>query len=78
MATIYNIKPYYLSGGPEAALEAQLVTDYLLSQGYRRSDILKMPAEQKRALMMKACMYAALRLADIEAKSLFRQKIKLP
>jgi hypothetical protein len=78
MANIYRGLIGNLSGCPESALERQLIAEYLLSQGYSMMDLQEMPPEEKKALMMKACVYAALRLANIEAKSQFRQKIKPP
>jgi hypothetical protein len=61
--------------GPETALERQLVTDFLRDKGYRMEDLHKLPAEQVAALMKEACQYASLKLADIEAKSIFRKTI---
>jgi hypothetical protein len=64
--------------GPETALEKQLVADFLLEKGYRMEDLHKLPAEQVTALMTEACRYASLKLAEIEAKSVFRKEIHSP
>jgi hypothetical protein len=62
----------------ESSLERQLIGEYLLSKGYRKSDLRNLPEEQRSVLMTEAIVYAALRLANIEAKSKFRQKIRFP
>ena len=67
-----------MTEGPESGLERQLIAEYLLRKGYRKSDLRNLPEEQMKALMKEACIYAAVRLANIEAKSKFRQKIKAP
>ncbi len=63
---------------PQSGLERKLIAEYLLSKGYRKSDLQNMPEEQRKALMKEACIYAAVRLADIEAKSKFRLSIEAP
>ena len=62
----------------ESILERHLIAEYLLSKGYHKSDLKNLPHEQRKKLMKEACMYAAIKLANIEAKSKFRQKIKGP
>ncbi|MBN2148299.1 MAG: hypothetical protein JW726_13000 [Anaerolineales bacterium] len=61
-----------------SGLERQLITEYLISKGYRESDLQYLPEEQRKALMKDACIYVATKLANIEAKSIFRRKIKPP
>jgi hypothetical protein len=63
---------------PQSGLERKLIAEFLLSKGYRKSDLQNMPEEQRKALMKEACIYAAVRLADIEAKSKFRLRIEAP
>jgi hypothetical protein len=63
---------------PQSGLERKLIAEFLLSKGYRKSDLQNMPEEQRKALMKEACIYAAMRLADIEAKSKFRLRIEAP
>ena len=60
---------------PQSELEWQLITDYLKDKGYTRQDLIKLPKEQAQRLMTEACRYASLKLAEIEARSQFRQKI---
>jgi hypothetical protein len=64
--------------GPGTALEKQLVADYLREKGYRMVDLKKLPEDKAKILMQEACKYASLKLADIEAKSLFRKEIHPP
>ena len=60
---------------PQSELEWQLITDYLRDKGYTRQDLKKLPKEQAHRLMTEACRYASLKLAEIEARAKFRQKI---
>ena len=60
---------------PQSPLEQQLINDYLKSKGYTRRDLLNLPIEQVRKLMTEACTYASLKLAEVEARSLFYKKI---
>lgn len=67
-----------ISEGPQSALERHLVEDYLQSKGYKKEDLQKLPKEQAKALMREACTYASLKLAELEAKSQFRDDIRAP
>jgi hypothetical protein len=60
---------------PHSPLERQLINQYLNSKGYIRQDLETLPQEQARALMRDACIYASLKLAEIEARSSLSQKI---
>ncbi|MFZ2097761.1 MAG: hypothetical protein WAV05_14110 [Anaerolineales bacterium] len=62
----------------ESVLERHLIAEYLLSKGYRESDLQILPEKRRKELMKEACIYATVKLANIEAKSKFRQKIKGP
>jgi hypothetical protein len=64
--------------GPQSGLERKLIAEYLLSKGFWKSDLRNMPEEQRKALMKEACIYAAVKLADIEAKFKFRLRIQAP
>jgi hypothetical protein len=64
--------------GPESGLERKLIAEYLLDKGYRMSDLRRLPKDQRKTLMKEACLFAAIRLANIEAKSKFRRKINFP
>ena len=58
-----------------AALEKQLIQNYLLEKGYQREDIKKTSILKYRKLMAAASRYASLKLAEIEARSRFLKKI---
>jgi hypothetical protein len=63
---------------PQSALERKLISEYLNSKGYRRQDLRNLPVQDAKMLMREACHYAALKLAEIEARSKFRQNIRAP
>lgn len=58
-----------------AALEKQLIQSYLLEKGYQRKDIKRMPLHRSRELLAEASRYASLKLAEIESRSKFLNKI---
>lgn len=62
---------------PQSSLEARLIEEFLAEKGYRMSDLKNLPDNERRDLMVAACMYAAIRLANIEARSKFVEKIEL-
>lgn len=64
-----------LAEGPQSALERKLIKEYLLSKGYHPADLRKLPKEVARELMIEACRYASLRLAEVESRARFQQKI---
>jgi hypothetical protein len=66
------------SEGPQSVLERKLVEEYLLSKGYHKEDLKKMPEEEAKQLMTEACMYASGKLAELEAKTHFRESIRPP
>jgi hypothetical protein len=59
---------------PQSSLERQLIIDFLKDKGYRLEDLKTLPRSRARKLMIQACTYASLRLAEIEARSQFRQR----
>ena len=61
--------------GPQKTLEQKYVREYLLEKGYRLEDLAGLPQEKAQQLMREACQYAALKLAEVEAKGHFRKKI---
>lgn len=68
----------YISGGPQSPLERSYIEDYLREKGYRLSDLKNLPPGEASELMKEACLYASLRLAEIEAREEFRQNIEFP
>jgi hypothetical protein len=61
---------------PHTVLERQLIADYLHSKGYSLKDVRKLPKERAKLLMKDACTYASLKLAEVESRAKFRQKIR--
>ena len=68
----------FLAQCPQAVLERTLIAEHLLSKGYLMSDLSALPLSVVRSLMREACQFASLRLAEIECKDIFLQKIRLP
>lgn len=64
--------------GPQSALERRLIREYLRGKGYRLEDLRRLPKEEAKQLMRQACMYASLKLAEIESKAQFREDIRGP
>ena len=71
-----NKSKKHIDSSPQSALERELIAQYLRDKGYRRKDLRKLPKEEAEKLMKEAYMYASLKLAEIEAKVSFRQKIQ--
>lgn len=64
--------------GPQAAMEKTLIEQYLRSKGYSFKDLCELPEEEAKVLMIEACKYASLRLAQVESTARFREKIREP
>lgn len=67
-----------VADGPQSALERRLIKEYLRNKGYRIVDLRKLPKEQAKRLMVEACRYASLKLAEIESRAQFREDIRSP
>jgi hypothetical protein len=65
-----------MSEGPQSALEKKFVEEFLQSKGYSREALQKLPQELVTQLMKEACMYASLKLAEVQARSQFREEIR--
>ena len=65
-----------LAEGPQSALERRLIAAYLLSRGYRMPDLKDLPEQTATSLMKNACLYAALKLTEIESRARLRREIK--
>ena len=57
---------------PQSKLGKLLVERYLKDKGYQLEDLSDLPVEEAKELMKEACMYASLKLAEIDAKARFR------
>lgn len=62
--------------GLQSAMERMLLEEYLQTEGYTLADLRTLPKAQARALMVKACQYASLRLAQVESMAHLREKIR--
>lgn len=80
MYATYNPENYdeRISKGSLAVLENRLIREYLHDKGYRVEDLRNLPKDAAEQLMGKACRYASLKLAEIEAKAKFRKDIHGP
>jgi hypothetical protein len=63
---------------PQSLLERTLIEEYLLNKGYLRSDLSRLPPGQAKNLLREACRFASLRLAEIESRAKFHEKIRPP
>jgi hypothetical protein len=56
---------------PQAALERAFIDEYLRSRGYTLRTAHDLPAEQLKTLMREASIYAAAKLAEVEARATY-------
>ena len=61
---------------PHSELEWQLITDYLKERGYSRQDLHRLSDDDAHRLRVQACRYASLKLAEIESRAKFLDKIR--
>jgi pyrroline-5-carboxylate reductase len=64
--------------GPQSEIERALLEEFLSRRGLTLAELNKLPAEQVKSLMTEACQYASLKLAQLESKAGFREKIRGP
>lgn len=63
--------------GKQSSMEMNFIEQYLSTQGYCINEIGNLSFPLARQLMAEASRYASLKLAELESKAVFRQKIKL-
>lgn len=68
----------YFFRGPQSRLERKYLEEYLQSKGYTLESIRNLAREERRQLLIEACTYASLKLANIEAKAKFKEDIQTP
>lgn len=68
----------FASEGPQSALERKLINEYLQSKGYHLDNLHTLPEDEAKELMIEACRYASLKLAEVESRAQFRQDIRGP
>jgi hypothetical protein len=71
-----NAAKRILPDNSQSSLERSFIHEYLHSKGYLWSDLGKLPKQEASSLMKKACIYAALKLSEIEARSRFVCNVK--
>jgi len=67
-----------LPKGPQSALERRFIIEYLHDKGHRLEDLKRLPVKESKQLMIDACRYASLKLAEVESKAQFRKDIRGP
>jgi hypothetical protein len=56
---------------PQAKLERALIDEYLQERGCTLQTLNEKPADERRALLTQASLYAAGRLAEIDARAVY-------
>ncbi len=56
---------------PEGRLEQALIAEFLRARGYDSDGLSALPEEQSQRLLKEASIYAAVKLAEIEARAHF-------
>lgn len=57
--------------GPDAALEAELVSEYLRGHGFDPQKLRELPDAEAKRWMRQASMHASARLTELEARARF-------
>lgn len=66
----------FIFEGPESVLERMLIESYLKEKGFASiKELGKLPKEEAKKLMMEACKYASLKLAEVESTDRFQKDI---
>lgn len=80
MSPINNAEECLISllEGTLTELERMYLKEYLEGKHYQFKDLPKLPAEQARQLMVEACVYASGKLAEIQARAKFIDRIHFP
>ena len=66
----------FIFEGPESALERMLIESYLKDKGFASiKELSKLPKDEAKKLMMEACRYASLKLAEVESTDRFQKDI---
>lgn len=60
-----------------STLTRQFIDKYLKRRGFSSENIGLLPANVAKEVMSDACLYASLKMAEIEACSHFRRKIRV-
>jgi hypothetical protein len=66
-----------MAESPDSLLSWQFMRTYLKRSGHSPENVYALPADVAKELMTAASLYASLKMAEIEALSKFRQKIRI-
>jgi len=64
--------------GPQSKMERALIEEYLRNKGFSFKDLCNLPEEKAKTLMIEACKYASLKLAQLESTAHVRESIRRP
>ena len=64
--------------GPQSALERKYIREYLANQGIDFENLSRLPKDEIEQIMVEACQYASLKLAEVESRAKFRHEINAP
>ena len=60
---------------PQASLERAFIEEYLKTRGYSLHSLHDLPVDQVTALLKSASLYAATKLAEVEARAAYVHEI---
>jgi hypothetical protein len=61
---------------PEGRLELALIEEFLLTHGHAPRDVARLPDDQRRHLLEAASIYAAGKLAEIQARAHYVHELR--
>jgi hypothetical protein len=62
--------------GPQAPLEMMFIDEYLHTKGFSSiKELCNLPENEAKQLMIDACRFASLKLAEIESRAKFRTEL---
>ena len=67
-----------ITHGSQSILERRYIIEFLYEKGYQLADLKSFPFYEGKRLMIEACRYASLNLAEVEARAQFRDEIRRP
>ncbi len=59
----------------QSSLERMYIEEYLQSKGYSLKDLQTREKSEVKRLMTEACTYSSFKLAELESRAKFREKI---
>jgi hypothetical protein len=60
---------------PFGQLERSLINDFVRARGYDPNTLVDLPEDDREKLLADACIYASMKLVEVEARSHFLDKI---